>query len=433
MGIGPLAQWKKADLPDLAKRLKWAFGVSVVSALVLPFVMGKWTPLLSLGLLLAIWIITTSVVTLRERLAHVTGDSFSSRMGAVSRSYWGMLLAHVGVAVFIVGVTMVKGFETESDVRMNVGETATIGGYTFRFDGTQDVVGPNYTAARGAFQVSQNGRETTVLYPEKRRYAAQNQVMTEAAIDPGLLRDLYVSLGEPLEDGAWSVRLYHKPFVDWIWGGCFIMALGVWWLSAIVGIDSHGASKNPLWLHRLNRLGKKSHESVSVAVVHLCCGRRVSGHWTYAQSARNTISLDRESSSRVLSASTVRPRKIFSPADLKGKVWLLNFWASWCSGCKTEHPVLMELAKSGQVPIYGMDYKDQRDEAVAWLRRWGNPYPVVGVDEAGRVGINYGVYGVPETYVIDKQGVIRYKQIGPLDPDTVAKKILPLVQQLESQ
>jgi cytochrome c biogenesis protein CcmG/thiol:disulfide interchange protein DsbE len=124
--------------------------------------------------------------------------------------------------------------------------------------------------------------------------------------------------------------------------------------------------------------------------------------------------------------------KIFSPADLKGKVWLLNFWASWCSGCKTEHPVLMDLAKSGQVSIYGMDYKDEREEALNWLRRWGNPYPVVGVDQAGRVGINYGVYGVPETYVIDKQGVIRYKQIGPLDPDTVEKKILPLVKQLES-
>jgi cytochrome c-type biogenesis protein CcmF len=226
MGIGPLAQWKKAEVPDLLKRLKWAFGVSLVTALVLPFVMGKWTPLLSLGLLLALWVVTTAVVGLRERLSHSNGTGLSDRMAAVPRSYWGMLVAHCGIAVFIVGVTMVKGFETESDVRMNVGETATIGGYTFRFDGTEDVVGPNYTAARGTFHVSRDGRETTVLYPEKRRYPAQNQVMTEAAIDPGLLRDLYVSLGEPLDGGAWSVRLYHKPFVDWIWGGCFIMALG---------------------------------------------------------------------------------------------------------------------------------------------------------------------------------------------------------------
>ena len=127
------------------------------------------------------------------------------------------------------------------------------------------------------------------------------------------------------------------------------------------------------------------------------------------------------------------PEKVFSPKELTGKVWLLNFWASWCGGCKDEHPVLMRLAQSGEVPIYGMDYKDRREEALTWLRRWGNPYPAIAVDESGRVGINYGVYGVPETYVIDKAGVIRYKQIGPLDEDTVKGKILPLVGELQNQ
>jgi len=125
--------------------------------------------------------------------------------------------------------------------------------------------------------------------------------------------------------------------------------------------------------------------------------------------------------------------KVFSPEDMKGQVWLLNFWASWCSGCRTEHPVLMDLAKSGAVPIYGVDYKDQKGEALGWLKDWGNPYPIVAVDAAGKVGIDYGVYGVPETYVIDKQGIIRYKQIGPLDDETVAKKILPLVKELEAK
>ena len=226
MGIGPLAQWKKASLPDLAMRLRWAFAVSVATALALPFVLGKWTPLISLGLLLALWIVTTTAIHLRERLAHDDGSSLWGRLAAVPRSYWGMLLAHCGIALFIVGVTMVKGFEVEKDVRMNVGETATIGGYTFRFDGTQELKGPNYMAARGTFRVSQDGRDVTVMYPEKRLYTVQNQAMTEASIDSGLLRDLYVALGEPLEDGAWSVRLYHKPFIDWIWGGCLIMALG---------------------------------------------------------------------------------------------------------------------------------------------------------------------------------------------------------------
>ncbi|MEQ1792608.1 MAG: heme lyase CcmF/NrfE family subunit [Nitrospira sp.] len=226
MGIGPLAQWKKASLPSLALRLRWAFGASVVSALLLPFVLGKWTPLLSLGLLLALWIVTTAVVNIRERLTHLEGASLMTRLSSVPRSYWGMILAHCGIAVFIVGVTMVKGFETEQDLRMNVGETATIGGYTFQFDGAKEFVGPNYLAARGTFRVTKDGRDVTVMYPEKRRYMVQSQTMTEAAIDSGLLRDLYVSLGEPLEAGAWSVRLYHKPFIDWIWGGCLIMAFG---------------------------------------------------------------------------------------------------------------------------------------------------------------------------------------------------------------
>ena len=125
--------------------------------------------------------------------------------------------------------------------------------------------------------------------------------------------------------------------------------------------------------------------------------------------------------------------KVISSNDLKGQVWLLNFWASWCGGCKDEHPVLIRLAQSGAVPIYGMDYKDERREALAWLKEWGNPYSIVAVDQLGRVGINFGVYGVPETYVIDKAGVIRYKQIGPLCEDILEKKILPLVKELQNQ
>ena len=127
------------------------------------------------------------------------------------------------------------------------------------------------------------------------------------------------------------------------------------------------------------------------------------------------------------------PDEMFSPKEMTGKVWLLNFWASWCNGCKDEHPVLMQLAQSGEVPIYGVDYKDQRTDALMWLKQWGNPYPLVAVDEPGRVGIDYGVYGVPETYVIDKRGLIRYKQIGPVDHESLQKKILPLVKELQNQ
>jgi cytochrome c biogenesis protein CcmG/thiol:disulfide interchange protein DsbE len=125
--------------------------------------------------------------------------------------------------------------------------------------------------------------------------------------------------------------------------------------------------------------------------------------------------------------------KQFSPADMKGKVWLLNVWASWCVSCEAEHPVLMELAGLNLVPVYGLDYKDKREAALAILERRGNPYKLVASDADGRVGIDYGVYGVPETYVIDKQGVIQYKQIGPVTPDNLREKILPLVAELEKK
>jgi cytochrome c-type biogenesis protein CcmF len=225
MGIGPLARWKDASLPDIATRLTWAFAVSIATALLLPFALGHWTPLVSFGLALALWIAASTAVNLKERLASL-GGSLRERLASQPRGYYGMLLAHCGVAVFIAGVTLVKGYESERDVRMAVGDSIEVGGYAFRFDGAQNATGPNYRAARGSVVVSRGGKELMVLHPEKRIYNAQQMPMTEAAISTGLFGDLYVSLGEPVSDGACSVRVYHKPFVTWIWGGCIIMALG---------------------------------------------------------------------------------------------------------------------------------------------------------------------------------------------------------------
>jgi cytochrome c-type biogenesis protein CcmF len=229
MGIGPIAKWKHAALPEMASRLKWAFLVALVTALVLPFSLGKWTPMIAFGMLLALWVAISSLVNLKQRVAQLratSGRSLGSQLGAMPRGYYGMLLAHVGVAVFITGVTLVKGYETEKDVRMQVGDTTEVGGYTFTLEGLSKVQGPNYDATRGAVTVSKNGKRQRTLYPEKRFFQVQQMPMTEAAIDTGITRDLYVSLGEPTGDGSWVVRVYYKPFVDWIWGGAFLMALG---------------------------------------------------------------------------------------------------------------------------------------------------------------------------------------------------------------
>jgi cytochrome c biogenesis protein CcmG/thiol:disulfide interchange protein DsbE len=123
--------------------------------------------------------------------------------------------------------------------------------------------------------------------------------------------------------------------------------------------------------------------------------------------------------------------KTFSPEDMRGQVWLLNVWASWCSACREEHPLLVEMSRSGAIPLVGLDYKDTDAEGAAVLKDEGNPYKVVATDVDGRVGIDYGVYGVPETYVIDKAGVIRYKQIGPITEDALRDKIIPLVKGLQ--
>jgi cytochrome c-type biogenesis protein CcmF len=137
-----------------------------------------------------------------------------------------MVIAHLGVAVFVVGVTLVKGYESEKDVRMQPGDAVELGGFAFKLDGISAVRGPNYTAARATVSITKDGKPVSVLHPERRVYAVQDSAMTEAAIDTGFLRDLYVSLGEPLEGEKWLLRVQHKPFIDWIWGGCLIMALG---------------------------------------------------------------------------------------------------------------------------------------------------------------------------------------------------------------
>ncbi len=227
MGLGPIARWKQASVPELWVRVRWAFAASLIIALLLPLVIGKWTPMIALGLMLAFWVITTVCSDLYKRISGREG-SLLQRLKSQSLSYYGMQLAHLGVAAFIIGVTMVKGYETERDVRMDIGDTVVAGDYVFRFDGVREQEGPNYHAYQGRVTITKNDKLVTQLYPEKRTYNASGMPMTEAAIDTGLLRDLYVSLGEPIPDsnGAWAVRIYHKPFIDWIWSGCLLMALG---------------------------------------------------------------------------------------------------------------------------------------------------------------------------------------------------------------
>jgi cytochrome c-type biogenesis protein CcmF len=228
MGVGPLTRWKAAELPDLARRLRWALGVAVAAALFTGWLAGEIRLVSTLGLLMAFWVVTAVMTDLLERI-HPQGSAWRQaplKLRQIPRASVGMMLAHLGVAVFCFGVVMVKSYEIERDVKMNMGDSTTVSGYTFSFRGTREIQGPNYMAVQGLIEVTRGGQKLIDMRPEKRIYRVQQNPMTEAAIDTGFTRDLYVALGEPVDSGGWIVRVYVKPFIDWIWGGCLLMALG---------------------------------------------------------------------------------------------------------------------------------------------------------------------------------------------------------------
>ncbi|MDR1350563.1 MAG: c-type cytochrome biogenesis protein CcmF, partial [Zoogloeaceae bacterium] len=231
IGVGPFARWKAASFAEILRLTRWALGVAVLTALTLPFHYGDWTPLAGLGVFLAAWIFLAAVLHfLRQARLTQGGGSLLASVFKQPLHFWGMHLAHIGVAVFVAGVTIVGAYEAEKGVKMAPGDTVGIGDYRVRFLGVQSVEGPNYQALRGEMELSRNDRFQRRLFPEKRFYHRSAMPMTEAAIDAGVWRDVYVALGEPMDrarpDGEWVVRVYVKPLVDWIWGGAFLMALG---------------------------------------------------------------------------------------------------------------------------------------------------------------------------------------------------------------
>ena len=231
MGVGPLARWKNDALPALAVRLRWAAGVTVVSAALSAWIGGRISLGSVVGLLMAYWIVFSVLTELWERVRPSGGmrANVLHRLGQVPRATVGMMVAHVGVAVFVFGVTMVGTYDIERDVAMAPGDSTTVNGYTFTYQGTQLVTGPNYQATRGHLVVTRGGVQVSDMFPEKRIYKVQRNPMTEAAIDSRIHGDLYVQLGEPLNGDKWLVRIWVKPFVAWIWVGCLLMGLGGMW------------------------------------------------------------------------------------------------------------------------------------------------------------------------------------------------------------
>jgi len=226
LAIGPFVRWKQSSWSGLARRLRWI----ALATLLLAGAAALWfapSAMVVFGIALAVWIGLATASHLLERLRHApVGASLWWRIVSQPRSYWGMLAAHFGIAIFVVGVTLVKGMETTGEVGMRIGEATRAGDYTFRFTELKNIKGPNYIGAQGIFEVMRGNTFITTMKPEKRLYTVQGMPMTEAAIDRGFTRDLYVSLGEATKENVWIVRVQHKPFVGWIWGGCLMIAFG---------------------------------------------------------------------------------------------------------------------------------------------------------------------------------------------------------------
>ncbi len=225
MAIGPLVRWKDASIFDICKRTTWCFGAALICGMAVPLIKG-WSFWVFIGMFLSFWVFFCFIESVRESTKNVQGKLIK-KLRSLSRAYWGMMIAHLGVAVFIVGVAMVMAYSLERDVTMTPGNEVTVGDYTFKFvDVKPGVRGPNYIADVGTFDVYKGTREVAVLHPEKRRYFSSEMPMTEASIDSSVTGDLYVSMGAQTAEGAWIVRAYDKPFVTWIWWGCLIMSIG---------------------------------------------------------------------------------------------------------------------------------------------------------------------------------------------------------------
>jgi len=224
-GLGMLLRWKRDDFAALGKRVRWIVGCCLIVALLLPLLMPVYSWAAVLGLLLALWTAAITILAFADRLGP-QGLSWR-RLLSIPAGFYGMTLAHFGIAVFVTGITLTSVYSIEKDIRMAPSDAVDMSGYIFQFHGVKETQGPNYKAEQALVTVSYQGKEVAQLEPQKRVYQVQKMPMTEAAIDAGLFRDLFVAIGEPLgNQGAWSLRIYYKSFIRWIWLGALFMAAG---------------------------------------------------------------------------------------------------------------------------------------------------------------------------------------------------------------
>ena len=225
LGIGPLVKWRRDQFSAIRTPVVVSVIIMLIAGFALPYLLqDKITASAVLGTMMTVIIVLLSLYEMHQRATH--RDSFLQGITKLSRSHWGMVLAHLGVAMTVWGIAFSQNYSVERDVRMNVGDSVQIADYDFTFKGISDANGPNYIGGKAQIDITRHGKPEATLFAEKRLYTVSKMPMTEAAIDWGFTRDLYVALGEKLDNNAWALRLYYKPFIRWIWLGGLFMALG---------------------------------------------------------------------------------------------------------------------------------------------------------------------------------------------------------------
>ena len=452
MAIGPFLSWKRGNLTGALEKLKFAFVtviVTIVATLLIAGVSSRslWA---ALGLGLAAWLFFGSLSEWMERIGLFRRSFADSAHRALHlpRSAYGMTISHMGLAVVLIGVVGSLAWQTEYLQTMHPGDSAAVAGYELKFLGVEDnIKGPNYIASRATLIVTKDGRYISELEPERRVFTNPPQPLSTVAIHTNLISDLYAVLGDPTGNGGFVVHILHNPLIPWLFFGAVMMVLG----GVVSLTDRHHRIGAPL-----RRLAAKIPlPAVKRATPSVITMDRpnTSRSWTYVAPLLvfavlfgfliHRLHLVEEGFTPDLIPSVLIDKAAptfdlpplqasepgFKTADLKGKVTLVNFFASWCVPCREEHAMLPQIVNAG-ILLVGINYRDRPEDAKAWLAELGNPYRTVAIDAKGRAGIDFGVYGVPESYLIDKQGVIRFKQTGPMTPEIIMNQLIPLAKKL---
>ena len=369
MGFGFFLRWKKDSASRVLKKTWMPLAASLVIAFVLPLlVVSEFNFKTVLGLFAGSWI------TLAALMWVVSLGRSPFKLPLAS---WGSVIAHIGMAVTVIGVTLVSLYDTEKDVRLEKGQSYEMAGYTFSFEGVEPHKGANYTANRATMTITQDGKHVTTVHPEKRDYGRDAMAMTEAGIDAGFTRDLFIALGEPLGKDAWSFRLYHKPFVRWIWLGGILMGLG----GLLAALDKRYRRMRKIVVEPIDDKSNRSIQDHNQQVQRHEVLYSASRIWYLIALLLFGLNNDPKAIPSPFVGKPApefelprlyKPDQTISVNDMKGQVWVLNLWASWCVSCRAEHKVLSRLIAAKKVPTIGLNYKDYGtedygDDALQWL------------------------------------------------------------------